>query len=137
MKKVIFSFSIFFLLGMHCNAQQSEKKGTEEEQMKEQFEIIQDKLKLDNLEMALMKDILLRYADQRVALRTKEIPIDEKRVLENEITLKQEKELSTFLSKKQLKTLYKIVKSYRYKGKKIRRRRRNTGGTGFRQRRNN
>ena len=137
MKKVIFSFSIFFLLGMHCNAQQSEKKGTEEEQMKEQFEIIQDKLKLDNLEMALMKDILLRYADLRVALRTKEIPIDEKRVFENEITLKQEKELSTFLSKKQLKTLYKIVKSYRYKGKKIRRRRRNTEGTGFRQRRNN
>lgn len=84
-----------------------------EEVITMQMEKIQPALDLDNLEALLMKNILIKYTKERMALRGQNF---EREVLiekNNEISEKQDAELTELLSEEQLDKFKKLQEEFR------------------------
>ncbi len=124
MKKLILTSLFIFLLIGNSLAQRQKKF---EKIIDKQLEKIQKKLKLDNIQLLIIKEVVLKYSHGKTALRNKEIPDEEKRIQTREINLKQEKELSQFLDKKQLIELKKIMKEQNKEVRKGRSRKKGNG----------
>ncbi|CAM1333553.1 hypothetical protein [Tenacibaculum aestuariivivum] len=84
------------------------------------LEKVQEKLKIDNIQLLIIKEVVLKYNHQKTALHQKEISDQEKRIKIKELNLKQEKELQTFLDKEQLVEFNKIMKEKKKERKKSR-----------------
>ncbi|WBX72787.1 hypothetical protein PG913_07670 [Tenacibaculum pacificus] len=84
------------------------------------LEKVQEKLKIDNIQLLIIKEVVLKYNNQKTALHQQEIPDQEKRIQIKELNLKQEKELQAFLDKEQLVEFNKIMKEQKKERKKSR-----------------
>ncbi|MEX6625345.1 hypothetical protein [Tenacibaculum salmonis] len=84
------------------------------------LEKVQEKLKLDNIQLLMVKEVVVKYSNQKIALHQQEMPEQEKRIQIKELNLKQEKELQAFLDKEQLVQFNKIMKEQKKERKKSR-----------------
>ncbi|WP_428740505.1 hypothetical protein [Tenacibaculum sp.] len=109
MKKSILASLLFLLLIGKSFAQQQNA----DEVINQQLAKVQEELKLDNLQIAIIKEIILKYNQEKENVRTKDIPIDEKRIQFQEINIKQEKELGKFLTEEQITVFKKIMKEHK------------------------
>ncbi|WP_299161584.1 hypothetical protein [uncultured Tenacibaculum sp.] len=117
MKKIILSSLLIFLFTSNIQAQ---KIKDQSKIIDKQLEKVQKKLKIDNIQLLMIKEVVLKYSQEKIALLNRKIPDGEKRIQFKEINLKQEKELSQFLNEKQLIEFKKIMEKQQ---KKIRNRR--------------
>ncbi|TDQ27560.1 hypothetical protein [Tenacibaculum caenipelagi] len=109
MKNFILTSLLFLLLtGKSFTQQQNTDKIIDQ-----LLEKVQEKLKLDNLQIAIIKEIILKFNQEKNNLRNKDIPIDEKRIQFQEINIRQEKELSKFLTEEQVTAFKQIMKEHK------------------------
>ncbi len=124
MKKIILTSLVLFLFIGSSIAQKQKKS---EKAIDKQLEKVQEKLKLDNIQLLMIKEVVVKYQKEKIALRNQEIPDEEKRIQIREINLKQEKELSQFLNEKQLIEFKKIMKEQKKEVRKDRSRKKGSG----------
>lgn len=84
-----------------------------EEMINMQMEKITPALDLENLEAILVKNILIKYTKERIALRNQNIEREVMMEKIKEISIKQEEELSNILSEEQLEKFKKLQEEYR------------------------
>lgn len=130
MNKFIFTNILLLFLSLNIFAQ---KKQNTEQITDKQLEKIQEKLKLDNIQLLMVKEILVKYGKEKKEIKIQEIPDQEKKVRIQEINLKQQKELHKFINNKQLDELKKIMKEHK---KEFRKNRPSRKGNKNRRRRN-
>ena len=124
MKKIILT-SLVLLLFIGSSTAQRQKNP--EKAIDKQLEKVQEKLKLDNIQLLMIKEVVVKYQKEKIVLRNQEIPDKEKRILIKEINLKQEKELSQFLNEEQLVEFKKIMKEQKKEVRKNRSRKKGNG----------
>lgn len=117
MKKIILTSLIVFLVLGNAFSQRQESLT---KRIDQQLEKVQEKLKLDNIQLLMVKEVVVKYTQQKKALQDQEIPKEEKRVQIRELNLKQEKELSQFLNEEQIIEFRKIMKEQLKKKRKER-----------------
>lgn len=110
MNKFIFINILLLFLSLNIFAQ---KKQNTEQITDKQLEKIQKKLKLDNIQLLMVKDILVKYGKEKKEIKVQEIPDQEKKARIQEINLKQQKELYKFINSKQLDELKKIMTEHK------------------------
>lgn len=78
-----------------------------------QMEKIKPALDLDNLETILVKNILIKYTKERMALRNQNLEREVMIEKSKEISVKQDEELSNILSEEQLEKYKKLQEEFR------------------------
>ncbi|WP_420553711.1 hypothetical protein [Tenacibaculum aiptasiae] len=117
MKKIILTGLFVFLALANVFSQQQENLT---KRIDLQLEKVQEKLKLDNIQLLMVKEVVVKYSQQKRALHNQEMPKEEKKVQIRELNLKQEKELSQFLNEEQIIEFRKIMKEQLKKKRKER-----------------
>ena len=111
MKRIFFFVFIGFITLNTVKAQSP--NFNPEEVISMQMEKIQPALDLDNLEAILMKNILIKYTKERMALRGQNLEREVLMERNKEISEKQDAELSELLSEEQLEKFKKLQEEFR------------------------
>ncbi|MBA6155413.1 hypothetical protein H3Z83_02565 [Tenacibaculum sp. S7007] len=111
MKKIILTNLILLLFIGTLTAQRLKNP---EKIINKQLEKVQEKLKLDNIQLLMIKEVVVKYQKEKIVLRNQEIP-------------DEEKELSQFLNEEQLIEFKKIIKEQKKEVRKDRSRKKGSG----------
>ncbi len=113
MKKLTILFFILGVILMHEVQAQQTQTMNPEEMISMQMEKIKPVLDLDNLETILVKNVLIKFTKERMALRNQNLEKDLMMAKMKEINEQQTSELSEILSEDQMEKFQKLQEEFR------------------------